>query len=82
MVNDFTDERGGGKPGTGRRSVDDRNIIHIAETEPTMLLRNGNTKYELPDAETQKRGFYHPEAIELIRRYPSKFKRFKRKGDK
>ncbi len=59
-----------------------RNIIYVAETEPSIMLRNGNKRYDLPDAATQKKGFYHPEASELIRRYPSKFKRFKRKGDK
>jgi hypothetical protein len=60
----------------------ERNVIYVDDKEPSTLLRNGNTKYELPDAETQRKGFYHPQASELIRNYPSKFKRFKRKGDK
>jgi hypothetical protein len=35
----------------------EKNIIHVGEKEPATTLRNGSTKYELPDAETQRKAF-------------------------
>lgn len=59
----------------------DRNIIFVGDGEPPLSI-HGAFKAELPDAETQRAGFYHEKAREIIAHFPSRYKRFKRKGDK
>lgn len=52
------------------------NIIFTGKAEAPAWRRNGEHQYHLPNDPTQKKGFYHPEARELIRAYPKDFKAF------
>jgi hypothetical protein len=58
-----------------------KNIIFVGDGEPATAY-HGAFKAELPDAEIQRRGFYHPQASKIIGQFPKKYKRFIRKGDK
>lgn len=62
--------------------IDDRNIIFVRQDrEPSTLIVDGQGSFELPDAETQKQGFYHAHAAQIIRLLPQSYKKFVRKGD-
>ncbi|MEO5859178.1 MAG: hypothetical protein ABIR33_09545 [Pyrinomonadaceae bacterium] len=58
----------------------DRNIIYVGKGDPATAY-HGAFRVDLPDAETQRRGFYHPQARQIIQQLPSKYKKFIRKGD-
>lgn len=58
-----------------------RNIIFVGDGEPTTAY-HGAFSVELPDPETQRKGFYHPQARSIIQQFPKKYKKFVRKGDK
>lgn len=62
------------------KDAPEKNIIFVGEGEPTTAI-NGIFKAELPDAATQKAGFYHPKAKEIIGHFPKKYKRFKKLGE-
>jgi hypothetical protein len=59
----------------------DRNIIFVGEGEPTLEF-HGAFKVKLPDAETQRKGFYHEKAAAIIQHHSKLYKKFVRKGDK
>ena len=59
---------------------DERNIIYVGDGEPATGY-HGAFEIELPDAETQRRGFYHADASRIIRHFPKKYKKFVRKGE-
>lgn len=61
--------------------INPKNIIFVGDGEPTMKI-HGVFKAELPDAATQKAGFYHPKARQIIQLFSKQYKRFVRKGDK
>jgi hypothetical protein len=60
--------------------IPERNIVYIGEGEPATAY-HGAFKVTLPDAETQRRGFYHPQARQIIQHLPRKYKRFVKKGE-
>ncbi len=57
-----------------------RNIIFVGDGEPPTAL-HGTFRCTLPDAETQKAGFYHEDARRIIQHFPKKYKRFQKLGD-
>ncbi len=59
--------------------IPERNIIFVGKGEPATAYY-GTFRVELPDAETQKQGFYHERAREIISQFPRKYKKFIRKG--
>lgn len=68
----------------------DPNIIFVGkrplngewvESEPPASLIDGNLTFSMPDAETQKGGFYRSDAVRIIRAFPGLYKRFVKKGD-
>jgi hypothetical protein len=67
--------------GEGWEPEPDRNIIYVGDGEPATEY-HGAFKVSLPHAETQKRGFYHEQARQIIQQFPKKYKRFVQKGDK
>jgi hypothetical protein len=63
-------------------STDDaRNIIFVGKGDAPASI-HGAFKAALPDSETQKNGFYHENAREIIAHFPKMYKKFARKGDK
>jgi hypothetical protein len=59
----------------------EKNIIFIGDGDPPLSI-HGVLKAELPDAETQKRGFYHERAREIVSHFPRSYKRMVKLGDK
>jgi hypothetical protein len=57
-----------------------RNIIYIGDKEPSTAY-HGALRVNLPDAETQRKGFYHPQARQIIQHLPKLYKKFVRKGE-
>lgn len=57
-----------------------RNIIYVGDGEPATAY-HGAFSVEMPDAKTQKRGFYHPQARQIIGHFPKKYKKFIRIGE-
>lgn len=62
-----------------------RNIIFVRRSggeaaEAPRVIRDGGTVIELPDTDTQRAGFYHPQAARLIRAFPKSYKAFVEKG--
>lgn len=60
--------------------IPDRNIVFVGDGEPPLAM-HGAFRCELPDAETQKRSFYHADASRIIKHFPKKYKRFQKLGD-
>lgn len=56
------------------------NIIFVGEGEPPTAI-HGVFKTTLPDAATQRAGFYHPQARQIIRLFSKQYKRYQRLGD-
>lgn len=56
------------------------NIIFVGEGDPPPAM-NGVFKTVLPDAATQRAGFYHPQARQIIRLFSKQYKRYQRLGD-
>jgi hypothetical protein len=98
MVNELTDEKefssagltpdpssNGRQPGEvadeDKSVLDPKNIVFVGEGEPPLAL-HGVFKAQLPDAETQRSGFYHEKAREIIQHFPSKYKRMVKLGDR
>jgi hypothetical protein len=53
-----------------------------AEMDAPKSLRDGITEFvDLPDSDSQKRGFYHPDANRIIRAFPRLYKSFVKKGE-
>jgi hypothetical protein len=73
---------------TAKKATPAANVIWSSEKnadqtlvygEPPPFVQVGMRRIELPDAATQKKGFFHPEAI-LLTRLKKAFKDFKPKG--
>jgi hypothetical protein len=61
--------------------IPERNVVFVGKGDaPTSI--HGAFKADLPDSDTQKRGFYHEKAREIIAHFPKMYKKFARKGDK
>ena len=60
----------------------EKNIIFVGKDREPPLAFHGVFRAELPDAETQKAGFYHEHAGQIIAHRPRLYKRLKGKGDK
>lgn len=64
-----------------------KNIIFVGrhrdgrEKEAPKLLVTPEQVFRLPDDATQKGGFYHERAKDLIRAFPADFKHFVKKGE-
>lgn len=65
------------------------NIIFVGKRErngviekftPPLTIRESNKVYELPNAETQLKGFYHDDARTIIQAFPHLYKPLKVKG--
>jgi len=70
----------GSKPNirfVGRRV---RNGVTESKNAPAQVKAN-LTFFDLPSDEEQKKGFYHPNAREIIRSYPKDYKQFVEKGE-
>jgi hypothetical protein len=65
-----------------KEEKDTRNIIFIGTGEPFPHFNTATEKVKLPDAETQKKGFYHEKAGWIIALFPQFYKVFKPKGVK
>ncbi|MCP9494066.1 MAG: hypothetical protein MSG64_06365 [Pyrinomonadaceae bacterium MAG19_C2-C3] len=46
----------------------------MVAAEPFKSINHGMKAIKLPDAETQRAGFYHDDAIEIIRLFPNQYK--------
>jgi hypothetical protein len=60
--------------------IPERNIKFVGTGEPPLAI-HGAFSCTLPDAETQKRGFYHADARKIIQIFPKRYKRFQKLGD-
>lgn len=59
----------------------EKNVIFTAKTEAPTWRRSGPDIFDdLPDSDTQKKGFYYERARLLIRAFPKEFKAMVRKG--
>lgn len=59
----------------------EKNVIFVGKTEAPTWRRSGPDIFnDLPDSDTQKKGFYYERARLLIRAFPREFKAMVRKG--
>ncbi len=49
---------------------------------PPPFIITAEKRIDLPDAETQQKGFFHPDAELLIKSFPADYKQFIKKGEK
>lgn len=67
----------------GKAAAEKNNVILAGKAEPLGAgpINAGMTELPpLPDEETQKAGFYYPQANLLLQMYPDRFKRVTEKG--